>query len=79
MAKKQPASAPGPQTIGQRIRALRVRAGLTVTAAALAAGMSRTYWTSLESDRRVPNWDTVARVAEALGASLGDFGPDSTD
>jgi len=60
-------------TLAARIRLLRERVGLTVTAAAHAAGMGRTSWIGLESGRRDPQWGTLARVAAVLGASLGDF------
>lgn len=69
MPRKQPPA----ETIGGRIRALRLAAGLTVTAAAAASGIHRTVWTGLESGRRSPTWETLARLAPVLGASLGDF------
>lgn len=42
-------------------------------AAAAASGIHRTVWTGLESGRRSPTWETLARLAPVLGASLGDF------
>lgn len=69
MAKKKPA----PQTIGQRIRSLRIRAGLSVPDAAASAGIGKTYWHNLEGGRRSPGWETFA---SALRASLGDFDPE---
>lgn len=62
-----------PNTIAARIRQLRESAGLSVAEAATAAGLGRTAWYSLESGRRTPAWDTLAAIAAALGASLGDF------
>ena len=60
-------------TIAQRIRQLRESAGLTVAQAAEAAGLGRTAWYNLESGTRTPAWETLAAIAAALGASLGDF------
>jgi transcriptional regulator with XRE-family HTH domain len=62
-----------PPPIARRIRQLREQAGLTVSQAATAAGLGRTAWYNLESGQRTPAWETLAAIAAALGASLGDF------
>jgi putative transcriptional regulator len=58
---------------GARLRALRVAAGLTQQQLADRLGMRATNITRLENGGRTPSWETVLRLAKALGVSLDDF------
>ncbi len=58
-------------TVGGRIRALRVAKGLSVFELSHAAGMQSQTLRFWESDQRVPSMpDVLARVAGVLGVSL---------
>ena len=57
--------------LGDRIRSLRERRGLTREALAVLTGLSAVYIKKIESGERLaPSMPTLARIAKALGASL---------
>lgn len=60
---------------GDRLRAIRLAAGLTQEKLAGRLGMKTTSITRLELGGRTPSWETVIRIAKALGASTDDFLP----
>jgi DNA-binding XRE family transcriptional regulator len=56
-----------------RLRQLREREGYTQAHLAMKAGLSPQAIAALEQGRRGPTWDTVRRLAYALGVSVEDF------
>ncbi len=56
-----------------RLRALRIAAGLTQEGLARAADLSTTTVAKLERLPMGPAWETVVKLAEALGVSLDAF------
>jgi transcriptional regulator with XRE-family HTH domain len=61
-------------TFGTRLKELRREKGLTQEALARAAGLSKGGVSDLEQDRRAsPSWDTVQKLAAALGAATDAF------
>ena len=59
--------------IGQRIRGVRKRKGLTITALAERAGMKRPNLSRLERGKHRPSLDTLERIAEALGVPVAEL------
>lgn len=55
--------------IGQAIRLLRVRRGYSLAALGESTGLSPSYLSLLETDRRQPPLDTLDKVAAGLGVS----------
>jgi len=61
-------------SLAARIRRYRDDKGLTQTALADAAGLSKTYLSELESGPgRRPSGDVLLRIADALGVSIADL------
>ena len=60
-------------TLGQQIRMQRRLARITQPELARVAGVNKMTIYRLERDEREPYWETVGRVAEALGLSLDDL------
>lgn len=58
---------------GERLKAIRIAAGLTQEQLAERVGMKPTNITRLEKGGRTPGWDTVLKLAEALNVSLDEF------
>lgn len=56
---------------GDRVRAQRLKLGLSQEALAYRSSINRTYIASLEAGRRNPSLDLMARLAGALGVDLG--------
>jgi len=57
--------------IGERIRALRVKRGLTQDQLAAKARLSRIYIAKLEGGERMsPSFPALVRIARAVGAKL---------
>ncbi|MCA9622205.1 MAG: helix-turn-helix transcriptional regulator [Myxococcales bacterium] len=57
--------------LGERLRELRLRAGLSASEAGKRANVSRTMWADYEAGRRPnPTISTVAAMASALGVTL---------
>jgi transcriptional regulator with XRE-family HTH domain len=62
-----------PPFFATRLQALREKAGLSQYALAKLSGLSKQALSSLELGLREPNWNTVQRLAAALGVSCDDF------
>ena len=58
---------------GARLRALRLAADLTLEGLATRTGMKHQNIARLETGGRQPSWDTVVRLAKALGVHTDDF------
>ncbi len=57
-------------TLGKRIRALRLRTGLSQEKFAAQAGLDRTYYAGIERGERNPSVKQLAKIAAALGVPL---------
>ncbi|MFT8211717.1 MAG: helix-turn-helix domain-containing protein [Symbiopectobacterium sp.] len=55
---------------GQRIKTLRVQAGLTQMALASKCNLDRTYLSGIERGIRNPTLETISIIATGLGISL---------
>lgn len=60
-------------SLGERLRELRERAGLTQQSLATAAGLSISAVVKIEASRADPSWTTVQALARALGVAVGEF------
>ncbi len=60
-------------TFGERIRQLREKRGLSSMALAKQLGISRQHLWAWETGLKPVTSHRLARVAEALGVSLGEF------
>jgi transcriptional regulator with XRE-family HTH domain len=60
-------------TFGRRLRALREEKGWTQAELGEKAGMLHHAIARLERGERTPGWDTVLKLAEALGVTPNDF------
>jgi transcriptional regulator with XRE-family HTH domain len=58
------------QVLGERLRALRLRRGETLSATADRAGISPQYLSEIERGRKEPSSELVAAVAGALDTTL---------
>lgn len=61
------------KTIGSTIRSIREQAGLTVTAAAARATLTKSTLSKIEKGHVSPPISTLVRVAAALGVELASF------
>ena len=55
---------------GERVRSVRLEAGMTQEQLAEAAGLHATFISNLERGYRVPTLPTVVRVARGLGEEV---------
>jgi transcriptional regulator with XRE-family HTH domain len=62
-----------PSSFAQRLRTLREAAGLSQYALAKQAGLSKQALSVLELGNREPYWDTVQKLALALGVDCRAF------
>ena len=62
-------------TIGQKIKAARLAAGLTQIELSEKMGVNRSYISQYEKDLRSPSFDTLDKFAAAIGCSLLDLLP----
>jgi transcriptional regulator with XRE-family HTH domain len=62
--------APVPEGIGERLRQLRIRAGLQQSQLAKLAGVTKLVVSRHETGRRQPSEETAARYADVLGVSV---------
>ncbi|SRR6266511_799298 len=60
-------------TLGSRIREERTKQGLTVRGFARDIGVKAPFVTDIESDRRRPGPDVLARIAERLSIPLEEL------
>ena len=56
--------------VGANVRALRIAKGMTQERLAFAAELDLTYIGGIERGRRNPSLLAMARIADALGASI---------
>lgn len=71
-----PEPAPPPERLGDLIRRFRSERGLSTSALAERAGLSKSYLSLLEADpegTRRPSIQTLQRIAAALGVLLSDL------
>jgi len=57
-------------TLGKRIRALRLRTGLSQEKFAARAGLDRTYYAGIERGERNPSVKQLAKIAHALAVPI---------
>ncbi len=60
--------------LGEAIRQLRQKHGITQEDLAHAADITTGTLSLIERGQANPTWGTVTRIASALGASLGEIG-----
>ncbi|HEY5912023.1 MAG TPA: helix-turn-helix transcriptional regulator [Verrucomicrobiae bacterium] len=60
-------------TLGQRLRQIRERTGLSLREVAKAAKVSAPFLSDVELGRRFPTNETLAIIAQKLGASADDL------
>lgn len=60
-------------TLGQKLRVLRARKGLTIRRVSESAGISVPVIIDLEKDRSNPHDYTLAKLADLYGASLEEL------
>ena len=61
------------QKLGQRIKELRNKTGLSQEKFALSIEMDRTYFASVEAGRRNISICNIKKIADGLGVSLSDL------
>ena len=59
--------------LGQALRSLRKRAGMTQEQVAERLGVDPTFVGRLERGQRGAHWRTIRRILAAVDASIGDF------
>lgn len=59
--------------IGQKIKELRIKTGLSQEKFALKIGMDRTYFASVESGKRNISIVNLEKIANGLGLTLSDL------
>ena len=59
----------GPMRIGARVRALRTERGFTLEDLSKRSGLAIPNLCNLEHDKHVPTWQTLTKVAKALGVA----------
>jgi transcriptional regulator with XRE-family HTH domain len=62
----------------ERLKRMRVEAGLTQAALAARAGLASATIGHLETGKRSPAWETVQRLCNALGVSCETMRDDDT-
>jgi transcriptional regulator with XRE-family HTH domain len=66
-ARPQPA-------LGEAVRQLREKRGATQEAVARNAGITTATLSLIERGQANPTWDTLKKIADALGSSMGELG-----
>jgi transcriptional regulator with XRE-family HTH domain len=64
----------GCQIFGQRLKSLRESKGLTQKGLADLAGLSQKGVSQWENGERIPGWDAVLKLCQALGVDCNAFG-----
>ena len=59
--------------VGNRIKSLRNRIGLSQEKLALKADLDRTYLAGIESGKRNATLDSIEKIINALNVSVKDF------
>ncbi len=62
-----------PKRLGNRIRELRTRAGLTQAQLADRVDVSHEFMSRLERGLKAPSLATIEKIAKALGIALSEF------
>lgn len=62
-----------PEALGEAVRRLRAKKDFSQEAFASHAGISRTYMSEIERGVTNVSLETIGRVAEGLGISLGEL------
>lgn len=60
-------------SFGQRVRKLRIAAGLSQEKLALRSGLHRTYISSLERGQRNVSLENILKLADALGVPAANL------
>ena len=60
--------------LGEAIRQLRRKSGVTQASLAEDADLTAATLSLIERGQANPTWDTVKKIAEALGVSMGELG-----
>lgn len=61
------------EVLSARLKELRKLAGLTQAQLAEKAGVSAKAIAQFEQGDRLPAWDSITKIADALGVSLDEF------
>lgn len=61
------------EVLGERIKELRGKTGLSQEKFALSIGMDRTYFSSVEAGRRNISICNIKKIADGLGVSLSEL------
>jgi putative transcriptional regulator len=61
------------------LRHIRQERGLSQAAVASRTGISRSYYTLIELERRTPSVDDAGRIARVLGSTVDELFPLPTD
>lgn len=61
------------KALGERIKDLRNRKGISQEKFALGIGMDRTYFASVEAGRRNISICNIKKIADGLGVSLSEL------
>ncbi len=61
---------------GERLRAIRLKKGISQEALAHIAGLHRTYVSGVERGERNVSLTTIEKLAHALGVRMSDLMPD---
>lgn len=59
--------------LGERIKKLRIKTGLSQEKFAISIGMDRTYFASVEAGRRNISICNIKKIADGLGVSLSEL------
>ena len=66
---------PSNHSTADRLKAVRVRLGITQSAAAKACGINRASWNDMEAGRREPTLDRLWGIASKLGVDPYELDP----
>ena len=61
------------EALGERIKEVRGKTGLSQEKFALSIGMDRTYFSSVEAGRRNISICNIKKIADGLGVSLSEL------
>lgn len=67
------------KNLGQRIKQIRIKKGLTQESLAVRSGLTKSYISLLEAGKKIPAISTLSHIAVALGMSIGDCFESSYD
>lgn len=60
-------------TLGEVVRTARVNAGISLRQLAIRLGVTPSYVSDIENDRRVPSEDVLGRIAQELNLDRADL------